>query len=65
MEAAAQPDKALRAGLVSISHCWGDLPGTAAAGTNVNTLVACDTDLQFINAMPHMSAVPVQITRLG
>ena len=65
IEAVAQPDRALRRGVVSIAHCWGGLPGGDGPGTNVNTLIACDSDVQSINAMPRMSAVPVNITRAG
>ncbi len=61
--AVAQPDKALRHGVVSISHCWGGLPGGKGAGANVNMLIAADRHVQPINAMPRMSAVPVNIRK--
>jgi anaerobic selenocysteine-containing dehydrogenase len=60
--AIVQPDKALRPGVVSISHCWGGLPGEpGAAGANTNLLIAGDREVQPINAMPLMSSVPVNI----
>jgi anaerobic selenocysteine-containing dehydrogenase len=63
IEATVEPDAALRGGIVSIAHCWGDVEGAGLPGANVNELIACDRDLQPINAMPRMSAVPVRITR--
>lgn len=65
VEAIAQPDKALRPGVVSISHCWGGLPDGEGAGVNTNLLIATDKHVQPINAMPRMSAVPVSITKAG
>ena len=61
--AVAETDKALRPGVVSISHCWGGLPGQAGPGANTNLLVACDQDVQPINAMPLMSSIPVNIRK--
>jgi anaerobic selenocysteine-containing dehydrogenase len=63
IEAVAQPDDRLRPGVVSIAHCWGGLAGTEAPGVNVNRLIACDAEVQAINAMPRMSAVPVRIRK--
>jgi len=63
--AVAQPDKALRRGVVSIAHCWGGLPGEEGAGVNTNLLIAADRDVQPFNAMPRMSAIPVTISRAG
>ena len=44
IEAVVQVDKALRPGVVSISHCWGGLPDKAGPGVNVNLLISCETD---------------------
>jgi len=63
IEAIVEPDATLRGGIVSIAHCWGNVDGEGLPGTNVNELIACDSDVQPINAMPLMSAVPVRITR--
>ncbi len=65
MEAVVQPDRKLRRGVVSISHCWGGLLGDGAPGVNVNALISCDQEVEPINAMPRMSAVPVTINKLS
>lgn len=61
--AVAQADAALRKGVVSISHCWGGLPGQDGPGANTNQLIAADKDVQPINAMPLMSSLPVNVRR--
>ncbi|MDG2005300.1 MAG: molybdopterin-dependent oxidoreductase [Novosphingobium sp.] len=63
----AQPDREVRAGVVSISHCWGGLPDEegSGAGVNTNLLIADDRDLASVNMMPRMSAVPVTVRRAG
>jgi anaerobic selenocysteine-containing dehydrogenase len=63
IEAIAKPDAALRTGVVSISHCWGGLPGRDGPGANTNLLIADDKHFQPINAMPRMSGVPVNVTK--
>ncbi len=65
IEAVAQPDKALRRGVVSISHCWGGLPGEKGSGANTNLLIASDKDVQPINAMPLMSSLPVNVRKVA
>lgn len=65
IEAAVRADPALRPGVVAIAHCWGGAPGQNAPGVNVNRLIACDANVEPINAMPHLSAVPVTIRKLA
>lgn len=65
IEAIVEAEEALRSGVVSIAHGWGGLPGDARSNwdgsANVNMLIACDRDVETVNAMPRMSAVPVNI----
>lgn len=65
IETIAQPDKAVRRGVVSIAHCWGGLPGEEGPGANTNLLIATDKHLAAINMMPRMSAVPVNVRKAG
>jgi anaerobic selenocysteine-containing dehydrogenase len=63
--AIAGEDRDLRSGVVSMAHGWGSLPGSnddpSVAGTCVNALIDTDRNFESINAMPHMTAVPVNI----
>ena len=63
IETVVAADTTLRPGVVSISHCWGGLPGEGPGG-NVNQLIPADRHLAPINAMPRMSAVPVNVAKL-
>jgi anaerobic selenocysteine-containing dehydrogenase len=63
IETFVQPDAAVRSGVVSISHCWGGLTRGSGPGANVNLLIRCDTDVQSINAMPQMSALPISVRK--
>ena len=61
-------DKDIKPGVVSISYAWG---GMAEAedrpdleGTSVNRLIDTDSHFEAINAMPHMSALPVSIRKI-
>jgi len=61
-------DPALRPGVVALAHAWGDPPGSNAtveqAGTPVNRLIDTNRNYEPVNAMPHMSAIPVNIVPL-
>jgi anaerobic selenocysteine-containing dehydrogenase len=69
IEAIAAADDSIRPGVVAISHGWGGLPGDAPddtdrhrAGVNVNRLTTTRGDLQSINAMPRLTALPVRLS---
>lgn len=65
LQAIAKADDTVGRGAVSMTHCWGGLaedgrPFTEV-GANTNMLVSTDRDCEPINAMPRMSAIPVQL----
>ena len=51
--------------MISMSHGWGGMPDEKenylADGSSTNLLTTTDTDLDPINAMPVMTAIPVRI----
>jgi anaerobic selenocysteine-containing dehydrogenase len=56
----ADPD--IRCGVVSLPHGWGGHPGaTVGPGTAVNLLTNSQQEVETINAMPRMSAIPVSV----
>lgn len=64
----AEADAGLRRGLVSMTHAFGDLPGTAdeaelarSAGSNIGRLISVDRDYDPQSGIPRMSAVPVSV----
>lgn len=61
-------DSKIKPGVVSLAHGWGNPPGSNAdvedAGTPVNRLIDNDRNFEPVNAMPHMSAIPVNIIPL-
>jgi anaerobic selenocysteine-containing dehydrogenase len=65
--AIAEEDTTLRRGVVSMAHGWGWLPeegkGYEAFGSSTNLLISSDRDLEPINSMPRMSAIPVNVVR--
>lgn len=67
--AVAEADGTMRTGVVSLAHGWGGHPDATQAdaqfdgAANVNELIACDTNVESINAMPRMSAIPVNLER--
>jgi hypothetical protein len=55
-------DPTVRAGVVSMTHGWGGLPDETVYerdGSNTGLLISTDRNLEPINAMPRMSAIPV------
>ena len=65
--AIAEADGTMRPGVISISHGWGTVPGEldAEGAVCVGSLLAADQDYQHINAMPRMTAIPINIRRLS
>ncbi len=63
--AIVEADAAVRTGVVSMAHAWGGLPGEnvdlSTHGASTNMLISTDRDVEPINAMPRMSAIPVNI----
>lgn len=59
-------DPTLRPGVLSMAHCYGDLPGQdddpRAYGANPGRLLSLDHDIETINAMPRITALPVSVT---
>lgn len=65
--AVVSADPTIRRGVISMSHGWGGLPGESdfkVDGSNTGILISTDRHLDPINAMPRMSAIPVNIKRL-
>jgi anaerobic selenocysteine-containing dehydrogenase len=64
----ARADPDLRPGVVSVAHGFGVLPGERedplGRGANTNRLIAAKGPRESINAMPRMSAIPVDVRRL-
>ena len=53
----------MRRGVIALSQGWGGTPGkedVMVDGTCVNALIDTATHYENINAMPHMSSVPVR-----
>jgi anaerobic selenocysteine-containing dehydrogenase len=65
ISAIAASDPGVRRGVVSMSHNWGDLENDPAAypqyGASTNFLTQADVGCESINAMPRMSAIPVNV----
>ena len=68
LKAFVEVDDALRPGVVAMTHSWGGLPGDADDVTYgaacSSLLVSTDRQLESINAMPRMTAIPVRIEPL-
>ena len=63
----AAADAAVRRGVVSMSHNWGDLQNDPQDypryGASTNFLTQAAVGCESINAMPRMSAIPVNVRR--
>jgi anaerobic selenocysteine-containing dehydrogenase len=61
----ARADEAVRRGVVSVPHGWGDLLdqdlADAAPGANTNVLTSAADHCDPINAMPWLTGLPVQL----
>jgi len=67
IEMIAHADETVRRGVLSISHGFGGIPGTEnylRDGVSPNMLISTDRDLQTINAMPRMTAIPINIRHI-
>jgi anaerobic selenocysteine-containing dehydrogenase len=64
--AVVKSDLSVREGVLVMTHGWGGLPGDKQgyeqAGANVNLLISNERNLEPINAMVRMSAIPVNIS---
>jgi hypothetical protein len=64
--AIVKADGALRPKVVSMSHGWGGLPGEPDdyqnTGASTSLLIDSQTDLETINGMARLSAIPVNIS---
>ena len=67
--AVAAADATLRRGVVTLTHCYGTLPGedddVSANGSSVSRLLSVDELLQPVSLMPLMTAVPVDVRPAG
>lgn len=65
IHAHVEVDEAVRPGVVSMSYGWGGLPeddeGSGPRGASVNRLISDRRDVQVLNAMPRMTAIPLTI----
>lgn len=66
--AIAETDETMRPGVISIAHGWGMTTGEKMdenGGVCIGSLTAADRDYQHINAMPRMTAIPINIRKLN
>jgi anaerobic selenocysteine-containing dehydrogenase len=68
IRAVAEADASLLRGVVSLTHGFGELPGEVEDprryGSNPTRLLSLTEDLQSINGMPWMTALPIAIRRV-
>jgi anaerobic selenocysteine-containing dehydrogenase len=64
-----EPEEDVRRGVVSMPHCFGDLPTPEndlkirELGSNTGRLSSVDRDYDPYSGIPRMSAIPVQVSR--
>jgi anaerobic selenocysteine-containing dehydrogenase len=67
--AIVEAEDALRRGLVSMTHAFGDLPRDGAdfriVGTNTSQLTSVEDDFDRYSGIPRMSALPVNVVAVG
>jgi len=65
VRAVVHADASLRPGVVSLSHGFGGVIGDDSdpreAGTNINPLISDTEHVERVNAMPRMTAIPINI----
>ena len=63
-----EPAPELRRGVVSMAHCYGDVPELDDAlheiGSNTGRLVSVERDYDPYSGIPRMSAIPVSVERM-
>lgn len=69
LHAMVRADATVRGGVVSMSHCWGGLPGDEDERDGrygpTSRLVSGEWAAESINRMPVMSAIPVRVERIN
>jgi anaerobic selenocysteine-containing dehydrogenase len=64
-----EPDESVRAGVVSMPHAFGGLPGeehrVRELGSNTGALTPVDRDYDPISGIPVMSAIPVNVKKVA
>jgi len=66
IEGIIESDPTVRRGVISMTHGFGTLPEETVYerdGSSTSMLISTDRDLDPINAMPRMTAIPVNIAR--
>lgn len=69
VEVTVEADPAVRPGVISLTHAFGYRDGDGddprRVGSNTNRLISATRDRDVINAMPRMSAIPLNLARLA
>jgi len=65
----AEPAAELRRGVVSMAHCFGNIPGdesdVRAVGSNTGRLIDNERHFDPHTGIPRMSAIPVGIKKIS
>lgn len=68
VRAIVKSDDSLRTGVISLTHGWGGAPDDSESpreiGTNINPLISDNRYVEVVNAMPRMTAIPVNIQKV-